>query len=341
MYALNSALIQMTLRRLLLNSDSKFQAVLAEQRIGVKDLMWMQLLNRKKLEALDKLPVSLFRVHYRTMDVGRSGLDDDIFETVCISLSMVMETIAFAITNKSNSLVSIGFDMEGFDRFRAEPFLRRLMLIHKGGFSLGTRCDLGSLELKADDKDSLLRDCIRIILGDYRFLSSNRPKHVGRIRDWNLEMMGAEVVATNLLMVGVKPKLVVAHIGLPEKVDSIYRKLRREHVVMPKGGGRIGTHTGAIERQPFHAILFLAIYLLLANQPMSRINCFAYTRALHEYRLICDYLGIEGDTMLDATDCWLLASGYRAQDVVLEECRSCKQYTIVDMRKNHSCLWCK
>lgn len=341
MYALNSALIQMTLRRLLLNSDSKFQAVLAEQRIGAKDLMWMQLLNKKKLEALDRLPVSLFRVHYRSMDVGRSGLDDDIFENVCIRLSMIMETIAFALTNKSNSLISIGFDMEGYDRFRAEPFLRRLMLIHKGGFSLGTRCDLGALELAINDSESQLRDCLRIILGDYRYLMNNRPKHVGRIRDWNQEMMGAESIATNLLMDGVTPKLVVAHVGLPEKVNSIHRKLRREHVVMPKGGGRIGTHSGAIERQPFHAILFLAIYLLLANQPMSRINGFAFSRSLHEYKLICDYIGIDDETMLDASECWLLASGYRAQDVALEECRSCKQLTIIDRRKPCGCPWCR
>lgn len=341
MYALNSALVQMTLRRIVLNGDSKFSAVLAEQRIGSKDLMWLQLLNRKKLEAIDKLPVSLFRIFYRTMDIGRSGLDDDVFESACIRLSMIMETVAFAVTNRSNSLISIGFDMEGFDRFRAEPFARRLMLIQKGGFSLGTRCNLASLELRSDDPSSQLRDCLRIILGDYRFLLINRPKHLGRIRDWNAEMMGAEAIAHNLLSDGVTPKLVIAHVGLPHKVNSIHRKLRREQAVMPKGGGRIGSHTGTIQRNAHHSLLFMAIYLMLANEPIVSINGFGVSRALHEYRQICAYLGIHEDDMLDASDCWLLASGYRAQEVGIEECKLCKNITIIDRRKPCGCPWCQ
>lgn len=341
MYALNSALIQMTMRRILASGDSLFNAALAEQRIGSKDLVWLHLLNRKKLQALDALPVSLFRVFYRTMDIGRSGLDDDIYQSATIKLLMIKEAVDFPILNQSNPLISIGFDMGGFDRFRREPFLRRLMLIQKGGFSLGIRCDLSSLELNASDKEAQLRDCLRIIIGDYRYYKANRPKHLGLIRDWNSELMGPEVIAENLLSEGVTPKLVAAHISLPDLVNSIHRKLRRLQTVMPKGGGRIGSHANAIARHPFHSLLFMVIYLMLANEPLIRINGFGFTRAFNEYRQICHYLEIMDDDMLDASDCWLLASGYRAQELSVEECKLCKQITIIDRRKPNGCPWCK
>lgn len=340
MYALNSALIQMTLRRIVLNSETQLASILSEQRIGASDLLWLHMLSKRRLEALDALPVSLFRINYRSMDVGRLGIDDEVFESACIRLSMIMETVAFSVTNKTNSLITIGFDTDAFDRFRSEPFLKRLLLIQRGDFSVGTRCDLKSLELNPKDKDSQLRDCIRIILGDYKYLSKHKPKALGRIRDWNLEMMGAETIATNLLKEGVTPKLVIAHVGLPEKVTSIHRKLRREHLVMPKGGGRIGTHSIPIERSPFHAMLFLAIYVMLANQPMNHINGFGFTRSLREYKLICGYLGMTEDDMLDASECWLVASGYRAQDVTLDSCMNCKTMTILDRKASSRCTWC-
>lgn len=152
MYSLNSALIQMTMRRMILAGPQGFPDVLQEQRISSRDVMWLHLLNRRKLEALDRLPISLFRISYDRLDVGRGGLDDDLFERTCIRLTMVTETINFAITNKTNPLISIGFDNEGFDRFRHEPFLRRLMMIQKGGFKVGLRCDLASLELMPDKR---------------------------------------------------------------------------------------------------------------------------------------------------------------------------------------------
>lgn len=341
MYALNSAMIQMTLRRILLGSDTKFHVSLAEQRIGASDLKWLHLLNRKNLQALDALPVSLFRIFYRTMDVGRSGLDDDVYERASIKLLMIKEAVDFPINNKSNPLISIGFDMGGFDRFRTEPFLRRLMLIHKGGFSLGIRCDLSCLELKIEDAESQLRDCLRILLGDYRYFKQHKPKHLGAIRDWNTELMAPEVIAENLLSEGVTPKLVAAHISLPEMVNSIHRKLRRIQAVMPKGGGRIGNHANAIARKPFHALMFMVIYLMLANEPVIRINAFAFTRAQKEYRSICEYLGMLDPDMLDASDCWLLASGFRAQEVAIEECKVCRQITIIERRKPSYCPWCQ
>lgn len=64
MYSLNSALIQMTMRRMILAGPQGFPDVLQEQRISSRDVMWLHLLNRRKLEALDRLPISLFRISY-------------------------------------------------------------------------------------------------------------------------------------------------------------------------------------------------------------------------------------------------------------------------------------
>lgn len=339
MYALNSALIQMTLRRIILESESNFHAILTEQRISASDLRFLQLLNRQNLTALDQLPVSLFRIGYRSMEVGRGGLDDDVFERATISLSMVMESIAFAERNNVNPLISIGFDNKGYDLFRAEPFLRRLNMINRGRFTLMLRSNIQALELSATSPESKLRDCISIIYGDYKYLSKNNPKAIGTMRDWPMEMMGAEKIATNLLMDGVTPKLVEAHVGLPEKVNSIHRKLRREHSVMRKSGGRIGTHTSALTRMPLHSTLFILIYLMLAREPISRINGFAFSRALFEYRQICAHIKINEDEMLDASEAWLLAAGYRAQEVKLSECRNCKNPVIYDAKKILPCAW--
>jgi len=339
MYALNSALIQMTLRRIILESESNFHAVLTEQRISASDLRFLQMLNRQNLTALDQLPISLFRIGYRSMEAGRGGLDDDIFERATISLSMVMEAISFAEKNDVNPLLSIGFDNKGYDLFRAEPFLKRINMINKGRFTLMLRCGIQSLELSTVCPESKLRDCMSIIFGDYKYLGKNNPKALGAMRDWPIEMMGAEKVATNLLMDGVTPKLVEAHVGLPEKVNSIHRKLRREHSVMRKSGGRIGTHSSAISRLPLHSTLFMIIYLMLAREPIRHINGFAFSRALYEYRQICGHIKLGEDDMLDASEAWLLAAGYRAQEVVLAECRSCKNPLLYDAKKRVTCPW--
>ncbi len=339
MYALNSALIQMTLRRIILESESNFHAVLTEQRISASDLRFLQILNRQNLTALDQLPISLFRIGYRSIESGRGGLDDDVFERATISLSMVMEAISFSEKNYVNPLISIGFDNKGYELFRAEPFLKRLNIINRGRFTLMLRCSIQNLELSTTNTESSLRDCIRIIYGDYKYLGKNNPKALGSIRDWAIEMMGAEKVATNLLMDGVTPKLVEAHVGLPEKVSSIHRKLRREHSVMRKSGGRIGTHSSAISRLPLHSALFMTIYLMLAREPMRAINGFAFSRSLHEYRQICGHIKLVEDEMLDASEAWLLAAGYRAQEVVLGECRTCKNPLLYDAKKRVTCPW--
>lgn len=340
MYSLNSALIQMTMRRMILAGPQGFPDVLQEQRISSRDVMWLHLLNRRKLEALDRLPISLFRISYDRLDVGRGGLDDDLFERTCIRLTMVTETINFAITNKTNPLISIGFDNEGFDRFRHEPFLRRLMMIQKGGFKVGLRCDLASLELMPDNPEAQLSDCLRIILGELKHQRANGGKRMGSVRDWNAELTSGDVVAERLLKDGVTPKLVTAHVGLPERVNSLHRKLRRENRVGPKGGGRIGSHSSSIERMPRHALLFMSIYLLLAKNPETRINALVFSLALNEYRLIWSYLNFSEADTLDASECWLLASGYRSQEVSVVECSSCRQIKIQDRRKASTCHWC-
>lgn len=340
MYSLNSALVQMTLRRLILSPTQAFTGVLQEQRIGSKDLAWLSLLNHRKLQALDRLPISLFRIWYEKLDVGQDGLDDEVFERTCIRLTMITETINFAVTNKTNPLVSIGFDSEAFDRFRHEPFLRRLMMIQHGGLKVGLRCDLSSLELDPNDPEKQLSDCLRIILGELKYQRSLKRKRMGKVRDWNAELTSSDIVAEMLLKDGVTLKLVTAHVGLPERVNSLHRKLRRENLVGPKGGGRIGSHSSSIEKTPRHSLLFMAIYLLLARGPETRINALAFSRTLSEYRLICFHLNIPEEDMLDASECWLLTSGYRSQEVEIDECGSCKQIMIQDRRKPRGCHWC-
>lgn len=330
----------MTMRRMILAGREGFPDVLQEQRISSRDVMWLHLLNRRKLEALDRLPISLFRISYDRLEIGRGGLDDDVFERTCIRLTMVTETINFSITNKTNPLIAIGFDMEGFDRFRHEPFLRRLMMIQKGGFKVGLRCDLSTLELNPENPEALLSDCLRIVLGELKHQRAMGGKRMGRLRDWNAELTSGDVVAEKLLKDGVTPKLVTAHVGLPERVNSLHRKLRRENLVGPKGGGRIGSHSSSIDKKPRHALLFMAIYLLLAKSPETRINALAFSHALNEYRLITSYLDIPDTDILDASECWLLASGYRSMEVGVEECSNCRQIKIQDKRKASTCHWC-
>jgi len=343
MYSLNASLVQMTLRRMVMSSGTAYSHVIAHHRLSGEDVMMLQTLSSRKLQALDKLPISLFRVSYENMNVGNSGIDDDVFETSCISLTMILEAINFTTQNNLNPMIGIGFDQQAFNHFRGEPFLRRLHLVRKGGFALTTRFNLKGLELDADDHQAQLRDVVRILMGDYRYLSQSHPKRVGQILDWNVDMVGSEFIAEQLLLAGITPKLVAAHVGADDLVNRLNRKFRRENKSDCKPGGRVGSFSKAISRHKYDAVLFILIYLLLGNKPDTRINGFAACKAIQEYREICGHIGIDESDMLDPSYCWLLASAFRSLEMKLERCNSpsCRGYFVRDVRKRSRCIWCK
>lgn len=77
---INASMIQMGLRWLT-SGLRDFNVILAEQRLTQSDMVWLSSLsaNQRQLNAVDALPVSLYRVHYNTLKVGRGYLDDEEF----------------------------------------------------------------------------------------------------------------------------------------------------------------------------------------------------------------------------------------------------------------------
>lgn len=341
MHELNEAMIAVNLRRFTCDDGDGYDSILSDHRINPSDAVWLSSLNKPQLKALNRLPVGLYRIFYDTMVIGKSYLDDEQFKSANNKITMVMESINFVFRNRVHPLVGIGFDRLAFDQFANAPFGRRQLLVSKGGFSIGIRSNLRALLLDANNPGAQLADTLRIILGDLRYFTANKKATLGQVRDWDRQLIPLDEIARQILIGGIQPKLVALHTGLSlQRVDNIKRVLHRGGHAVPSQVGRIQVPAKMIKNDPLHALLFLSIYLLLANQATTRVNAHAVVVASEQYRLLSEHCGIHADDILSPSNCWVLANALRSRELRVEPCRSCNEVMIQSIERPMRCLWC-
>jgi len=336
---INKALSQISIRELTSTADGS-RTVHATHR-GEGKIVQISMLNKKKLEALDNLPVSVFRVYYRTLSVGRSkGFDDRFFETTIYRNSMMMEACTYSEKNNFHPLIGIGFDEEAFQVFWSADFDERIDLVAKGSFALEIRVDLTKLQLDPESPDSMLRDVAKILTADYWWLSRNN-RGLGQIAEFDRQLMKVEDIAAVMLKARIQTRLVALHTGLADgAVDCIKRRLFRERVMCQSSAGRIKQAKATVTDLPIHSLVFVCCYLMLAADAMRSVNGRGVVAAHEQYKKITNALGISNVDSLSSSNAYGLASALRAQEIELKPCASCGQSHVHLILSPAACPWC-
>ncbi|WP_169531244.1 hypothetical protein, partial [Azotobacter chroococcum] len=165
-----------------------YNMVHQSQRIHSEDLAYLSTISPERLEALDMLPVSLFRVNYRSLDAKDTGcgkLESEAFRETVYRIAMLTEIQNFALRHQLHPLVAIGFDEDGYSRFSNADFLQRQAYVYRGEFTIQSRVRIKKLNLDPTDKIALLQDTCAILLAEFRYLKANKPEHLGRKRSMN------------------------------------------------------------------------------------------------------------------------------------------------------------
>ena len=263
---INASMIQMGLRWLT-SGLRDFNVILAEQRLTQSDMVWLSSLssNLRQLNAIDALPVSLYRIHYQTLKVGRGYLSDDEFREIGNKMVMFMEFCHFSRQNQTSPILAVGFDDVGYRVFDSGSFDSRMMLVSRGGFSMGTRCNLRNLRMNINSPEDQLRDVTTVLLGDLRYFLKPGAKGIGRVKDYP-STMPLDVVANELLQSKLQPKLVAQWTGLnSSEIIRLKRTLLRDIPLVQSQSGRIQAPNKTLAESPIHSLLFLTIYRLLAD----------------------------------------------------------------------------
>ncbi|WP_137887535.1 FlhC family transcriptional regulator [Pseudomonas sp. 2FE] len=338
---INSSMIQMGLRWLI--SDLReFNAIMSEQRLTQGDVLWLSKLisNPKHLKAVDALPVSLYRVHYDTLKVGRGYLDDDEFREIGNKMVMFMEFCHFARVNEIAPILSTGFDDVGYRVFEAGSFDARMMLVSRGGFSIGTRCNLRRLRTNINSPEDQLSDVTTVLLGDLKHFDKPGVVGIGRIKDYP-STMPPDVIASEMLHNKIQPKLVATWTGLdPEEVVRMKRSLMRDTPLVQSQSGRIQLPNKTLKESPLHSLLYLTVYRLLADEPLKRTNARAIIAAHKEYTQLCKAVGITQNDMILPSNAYQLSNSLRSGDITLTSCSKCKEIYARYTLKPGKCYWC-
>lgn len=338
---INASMIQMGLRWLT-SGLRDFNVILAEQRLTQADMVWLSTLsaNQRKLKAVDALPVSLYRVHYNTLKVGSGYLDDKEFVDIGNKLVMFMEFCHFARVNKTNPILAVGFDDAGYRLFEAGSFDHRMMLVSRGGFSIGTRCSLKKLRLNISSPEDQLRDVTTILLGDLKYFLKPSVSGIGRVKDYP-PTMPLDKVAAELLEQKLQPKLVAQWTGLEANdIVRMKRSLLRDTPLVQSQSGRIQAPNKTLAENPLHSLLYLTIYRLLADNPLRRTNARAVVAAHQEYVELGKAVGIEPNEMISPSNGYQLSNALKTGDITLEPCSKCKEINARYTLKPGRCIWC-
>lgn len=148
-----------------------------------------------------------------------------------------MEFCHFSRVNETSPILAVGLDDVGYRVFEAGSFDSRMMLVSRGGFSIGTRCNLRKLRMNLSSPDDQLRDVTTVLLGDLRYFLKPGVSGIGRVKDYP-STMPLDVVATELLQQKLQPKLVAQWTGLnADEVVRMKRSLLRDTPLSsPKAG---------------------------------------------------------------------------------------------------------
>lgn len=342
MLKINKGMAQMCLRWFIEGTD--YNMVHQSQRIHSEDLAYLSTISPERLEALDMLPVSLFRVNYRSLDAKDTGcgkLESEAFRETVYRISMLTEIQNFALRHQLHPLVAIGFDEDGYSRFSNADFLQRQAYVYRGEFTIQSRVRIKKLNLDPTDKIALLQDTCAILLAEFRYLKANKPEHLGPVADFNRGLMSLDEIADQMLKAQIQPKLVAAHTGHNEQwIDGKKRAKVRSGKIYNSKSGRIRSAERTIAEQPFHALLYLACYLLLAADGEKTLNARAVIKAHEEYCKLCSNLGIAYDDLLLASNAFRLSNAIKTQEARLMECSHCKQLDVQTIVSPHKCSWC-
>jgi len=338
---INASMIQMGLRWLT-SGLRDFNVILAEQRLTQSDMVWLSSLstNQRQLNAVDALPVSLYRIHYNTLKVGRGYLDDEEFREIGNKMVMFMEFCHFSRVNKTSPILAVGLDDVGYRVFEAGSFDSRMMLVSRGGFSVGTRCNLRKLRMNLSSPDDQLRDVTTVLLGDLRYFLKPGVSGIGRIKDYP-STMPLDVVATELLQQKLQPKLVAQWTGLnADEVVRMKRSLLRDTPLVQSQSGRIQAPNKTLAESPLHSLLYLTVYRLLADNPLRRTNARAVVAAHREYVELCKAVGVEASDMISPSNGYQLSNAMKTGDITLTPCSKCKEINARYALKPGRCIWC-
>lgn len=267
MKRINKALAKISVRELISASSAALTAHATHR--GEMKIVQLSALSNKKLEALDKLPISLFRVYYRNLDVGISagGDDDKFFETAIYRNSLMMEACTYVEKNEVHPIVGIGCDEEAFRFFWAGDFEQRMRYISKAAFALEIRVNLADLTLNTQSRDDMLRDVTQILIADYKWMRQ-ASRGLGQVADFDRGLMSDSEIAEVMLEARIQTKLVALHTGLDDtKVDVIKRRILRSEKYCHTVSGRIRQAHMIVAESPIHSLLFLCIYMMLAQDP--------------------------------------------------------------------------
>ena len=338
---INSSMIQMSLRWLM-SGLRDFNVILAEQRLTQADAVWLSSLvsKPKQLKAVDALPVSLYRIHYETLKVGRGYLEDAEFQEIGNKMVMFMECCHFARINQTNPILAVGMDDEGYRIFELGSFDNRMMLVSRGGFFIGTRCNLRNLRMNESSPEDQLRDVTTVLLGDLRHFLKPSIAGIGRVKDYP-STIPLDKVAHELLLERLQPKLVAQWTGLDaDEVVRMKRALLRETPLVQSQSGRIQSPSKTLAESPLHSLLYLTVYRLLADNPLMRTNARGVIAAHKEYAKLCKSIGIASVDTLSASNGYQLGNALKTGDISLTPCSRCKEINARSALKPSRCIWC-
>lgn len=336
---INKAMIEMN-QRWLASEDRLFKIVLREQHMRGDDLAWLSGLSRRKLEALDALPVSLFRWHYSTLRIDRTELTDEEFRDIGNKMAVFLESCHYAIMQNLAPMVAIGCDEQCFTLFSSGSFQDRMQLLRRGGFSLGPRSSLRLMRLDLSSPEAMLHDTTLILLGDIRHFSKPKTLGLGMLQDYG-NNIPSDSIAREMLRIRIQPKLVEQYTGLPqESVSRIKRSLLRTLPYVQSHPGRIQVATKTLAEQPLDCHFYLAIYRLLAKDALRKTNARAVVAAYRQYEAISSALGFSEEQRISASNAYQLSNALKTGDITLTPCGSCKELMIRDTLKPKGCMWC-
>jgi len=337
---INKAMIRMN-QRWLASAERPDWCILREQHARGDDLAYLWSLPERKLNALDILPVSLYRWHYRTLRIDKTDLTDDEFRDIGNRMTIFLESCHYVRNQHINPIVAVGCDEPCFTLFSAGSFEDRMQLLRRGVFSMGPRCSVQMMRFEPDDRESLFHDTNLVLLGDVRHFLKPKTLGLGLMQDYG-NNVPIDSVAREMLRIRIQPKLVEQYTGLPqESVTRIKRSLLRTLPYVQSLPGRIQGATKTLSESPLDSHLYLAIYRLLAKDALRKTNARAVVTAYQQYEAISSYLGYSEEERISASNAYQLSNALKTGDIALVQCGHCKELTIRDTLRPRCCVWCK
>lgn len=343
MQRINAAMVQMCLRWIIDSTDYKMTHL--TQRFRSEDLAILSTLSESQLEALDLLPVSLFRVCHKTTSVGRVRLENEAFRQAVYRIAMLTELVNFSLKNNLNPLVALGMDEESYHQVILADFFTRQMYVTEGGFSVELRTPLKKLTLDSWDNTALLRDVCVILLADLEYFQKHDPSKIGAMANFDRRTVSIERIAEEMLESGIQSKLVCAYTGIDINEVGYLRRAqqRRGCGADAYQKGRMKNLERVARHEPFHALLFYICYKMLAENIEGSLNARGLIAAYKTYRVICSSLKFKEADILTISTLYQFANAVKTAEILVVPCPHCGQPRIFkkDLKGKLRCLWCK